>query len=340
MRKVRTGRSDVVNGSTAAICMFATSLIVGCSPVASYEVAAAPECRAAQTLATLPAALHEVSGVTRDPRRADVFWMHNDGGNAPVLFAVDTAGRIVGQAWIRNIRAKDAEDLALGRCSGGWCLYLADIGDNRAERGQVAIYRIPLPDLPARAGGSKAEEETAGEESSIDVFADRTYRLTYPDGARDAEALFVDDRRTEIVVISKGREGSAIAYTAPLEATDADSASRLGPVMLRRLGPLPVPIDPFTGQLITAADLSPDGRWIAVRSYSTLYFLRWSGSVRYDSTAKAPAYSLLGALEPLGEGIAFSDSSDWLYLTSERGVGNGPQFDRIWCWQKRGAESR
>ena len=88
-----------------------------------------------------------------------------------------------------------------------------------------------------------------------------TLNLTYPDGPHDAEALMVDPVDGDLVIITKDwtLAGSSGVYRAPGDLADG-STSRV-----QRVATLTEP--PAT--LVTAADVSPDGSIVAVRSYVT-----------------------------------------------------------------------
>ena len=133
----------------------------------------------------LPGEVRESSGVAASREHSGVLWTHNDSGGEPEVHAVDPTGRLLGRVRLTGAENKDWEDIALGPCPSGECLYIADIGDNRGSRKDVEIYRIPEPDLNAPAG-PRAER----------------FRVRYPDGPRDAEALFLLPSG-ELFVISK-----------------------------------------------------------------------------------------------------------------------------------------
>ena len=271
-------------------------------------------------LATLPAELHEASGIARDPRRADLFWTHNDSGNDPELYAIDLEGNVLRVVPIVGATARDLEDLAVGPCPGGACLYLADIGDNLAVHNSVSVHRLPLPSLPGAQGAMEVDTQPVEPEVS--------WHLVYEDGARDAESLAVDAERSELIVISKGRNDEIVLYSAQV----ADLRARpTEPDTLRRIGRLPLPIGVNAGQLVTAADLSPDATRLAVRSYTTLYQFAWTGSAAFD-TARAPGWaSLIAAREAQGEGMAWDGAGEALILVSEGRRGIAPSVSRIRC---------
>ena len=43
------------------------------------------------------------------------------------------------------MKVDDWEAVAVGACPGGSCIYIADIGDNEAERKRITIHRVPEP---------------------------------------------------------------------------------------------------------------------------------------------------------------------------------------------------
>ena len=276
-----------------------------------------PTCELPVVAGELPAQLGEASGIARDPRRADLFWVHNDSGHDPVLYAVDTTGALAGQALITGATNRDVEDIAVARCAEGWCLFYADMGDNLAVRDQIYVYRLPLPAIPSDA---------AVPSEPVSPFM--SYTMVFPGGARDAESLFVDFKRGELGIVTKGRNGQVELYVTDLQTLESVD----GPVALERIGRLAVPIDgDVSAQYVTAADLSPDGTRLAVRSYSQLYLFDWAGSAVFDTLAVPRSATLLPALEPQGEGLAFTADGTRIYLSSEGQQSRPPQLSRIDC---------
>jgi hypothetical protein len=300
----------------AALSLFA---ITSCSSgvADSNEGPEGQVCGAAVAVRSLPPELSEASGITRDPRRADLFWLHNDSGNDAVLFAVDSTGEVVGQVAVEGTASRDVEDIAVARCPEGWCLYYGDIGDNMAVYEQIYVSRLPLPELPANAGDPLPP-----------VSPLASYTLVYPGGPRDAETLFVDADRGELGIVTKGRDGKVDLYVADLETLETVD----GPVTLKRVGGLDVPISAdVTALWVTAGDLSPDGRRLAVRSYVSLYLFDWAGSTAFDTLVTPVSAGLGAADEPQGEGLTFALDGTRIYLASE-GTAAGPaQLSRIDC---------
>ena len=299
--------------------------LAGCtSGSASQEVdaQALAACRSAEVVSVLDPALMEVSGIARDPRRPDLFWMHNNSGNETVLFAVDSLGRLLATAAVAGATDRDIEDLTIGRCGSEWCAYLGDIGDNLGRHTSVFVHRIPLPALADEAGPDGTVVRLAA------LTATGSWEFVYPDGPRDAEGLVVDVERGELGIVSKGREGAVVLYGARLAELDREPG---GVRALVRIGRLPVPIGEHSTQMVTGADLSPDRSWLALRTYASLHLLRWSGVFEQDTLRAPLSVSLIGALEPQGEGVAWSSDGETLWLASEGRGGRPPQLSRIRC---------
>lgn len=255
-----------------------------------------PECRVVQTPAPLPLVLDEVSGVAPGRRQPGVFWMHNDSGGEPAVFALDAAGRLLGRVRVAGAQNRDWEDVAVGACAAGTCLYVADIGDNAAAQPEVHVYRVPEPAVG----------------DSLTAPAQRL-RLRYPGGPRDAEALFV--LPSGVFVLTKGRNSPVELYRLP------DGARPEQPAVLERVRAFGTNVEPLFDQ-ITGASASPDGRTVAVRSYRTLYLYR-AAELTSAAAVEPFRFDLSGLGELQGEGVALLDDGTVL-LTSEGGPGGLP----------------
>lgn len=221
----------------------------------------------------LPAELAEASGIAVSRQHTGVFWLHNDSGGDPLLYAVDAVGRLLGTVRVEGAENKDWEDIALGPCPSGTCLYIADTGDNDAKRDDVAIYRVPEP-APGDAETVPAEK----------------FEMRYPNGPRDTEALFVLPDGS-LYLIAKGRDHPVELFRAP-SATALRQDSTVTLRSVRKLSPGPVP----QAAQITGADASRDGAVVAVRSYGSLLLYRTRDLL--EAAERAP---LRVDLAPVGE---------------------------------------
>jgi hypothetical protein len=197
----------------------------------------------------------EASGIVKSRRHPGIFWVHNDSGNAPLLFAIRSDGRIV-RHFRLAIPNLDWEDIAIDDRGH---LYIGDIGNNLAALPVRAIYRIdePDPSLPA-------EQVLAATAIS---------RYTYPPGNRfDAESLDFDDGAA--IVIAKYSDGSeAELFSVPFESPSPLTR----PAQPRSLGKLAGFTEPATG-----SDLSADRLQLAVCSSTVTRIYRRADVQKHD----------------------------------------------------------
>lgn len=260
-------------------------------------------CSIVQPHAALPKELSETSGLAAGRLNPNAFWTHND-GSSPVLYAIDRSGGLLGTVRIRGVRMHDWEDLEAGPCGTGTCLYAADTGDNSGSRSTVTIFEFPEPRL-----GAAAE------------IAARTLPAAYPDGPRDAEALFRAPNG-DLYVVTKGRSGPIGLYRYPAPYR-YDQTVRLEHV--REIGPEPS----SDRDRISSATMTPDGQWVAILSYRTLYLYPADGLLG-GSDVQPFTYDL----EPLGQAqgeaiVVGSDGTVWITTESEK---NGtPSWAQLHC---------
>lgn len=191
-------------------------------------------------------ALSEISGVVASRAHPGIFWVHNDSDAGPVLWALDAAGATAATLELSGAEAFDWEASSLGPGPGGDHLYIADTGDNLRSRPYAVLYRVAEP---AEAAGSLRAEAQA-------------VRFTYPDGPHDVEAMFVDPATGDAYLIAKAILGPAPVYRVPAAAWEA------GEAVAERVATLDLGLLPAT-----AADLSADGRVLAVRTYTAVLLL-------------------------------------------------------------------
>jgi hypothetical protein len=71
-------------------------------------------------------------------------WTHNDSGNDPILYCIDTTtGLISSQKVVRNAVNTDWEDI----CTDNEFLYIGDFGNNNGTRLDLKILKISLDDI-------------------------------------------------------------------------------------------------------------------------------------------------------------------------------------------------
>jgi outer membrane protein assembly factor BamB len=218
----------------------------------------------------------ELSGLVESPTQAGVLWAHDDSGDRARLFALRTDGSLIASLDVPGAEAVDWEDIAVGP---GDQLLVGDIGDNDSARASIDVYKVPEPRLAARPAATAPATRL---------------RLTYPDGAHDAETLLADRRTGELVVVTKRLDGRSGVYAGSVSSSPA----------LRRTGTLRLGL----GGLATAGDVSADGGIVALRTYTALYvWARRPGATIAATLARTPCVgSAQLAVEGQGESLALS----------------------------------
>ncbi|MDZ4656408.1 MAG: hypothetical protein SH868_02390 [Bythopirellula sp.] len=237
------------------------------------------------------AALSEVSGIVDSRANSNVFWVHNDSGDSARFYAIDYQGALQGTFPLAAATAVDWEDIAIGaKPGGGNYLYLGDIGDNNAARPFVTVYRTAEP-LSTASATIPTTDYTAA-------------KLLYPSGARNAESLFVDPLTNDLFIITK--TSTPQIYSAPASAFDQPQTT------LTSHGVLGAPLS-----TATAADISPDGRHILVRSKTAArLFERGIGQSVADALHGVGVPFTLG-VESQGEAIGWAADGTGFYTCSE-----------------------
>jgi hypothetical protein len=255
--------------------------------------------------------LNEVSGVVESRKNSQVLFVHNDSGDSPRFFAINRAGDVLAELTLETVPLLiDAEDIAIGKGPGGGSfVYLGDTGNNFASFGvgiprrKAVIYRIPEPEIPVSARQLKLPVK----EAFPIVF-------TFPQGARDVEAFFIDPQSGDLFIISKQPDGHSQVLSAAA-ATLAAGGGELTLVGELRFGQAPLSGSPMP----TSASISRDGSAILVRTYSSVFlFRRAAGESVMAALSKAPAPQV-SPQEGQGEAIGFVDS-DAAFVTISEGV--------------------
>lgn len=250
-------------------------------------------------------AIDEISGLAASRRHPGLFWVHNDSGNTAELHLINERGQRQASVATPGAPNIDWEDMAAFRLDGKDYLLIADTGDNGGIRQTLTLHVVEEPtDLsqPARHAWTLA--------------------FRWPDGARDCEAVAVDAARGEVLLISKKR--------VPAELFRVSLAPQDGVQVAELVGTLPGIEQPDEEDLrrspvygryraqITAADLSPNGRVLAVLNYRSIHFVvrGTGGDWRPALANKLPHIDL--PWMPQAEAIAFSLDGRSLIVAGEQ----------------------
>lgn len=224
----------------------------------------------------------------------DGFAVVNDGGESIEVFVLDSDCDVQ-EVRTASVDPYDVEDLALGPDGTLW---LADIGDNRANRSTVAV-----------------EVLTADGAASV-------HRLTYPGGPRDAEAMLVADDG-HVVIVAKTLNGKSGVYRSPSIDPDAGGGSpqrltKVGEVEMQETGTPGGPVGPpLNNLMITGAAQCPDR--VALRTYTDLYLWPLGDDLAETIVGTSPQVVAL-PVQQQGESVALSADCGTAYIHGE-GVG-------------------
>jgi hypothetical protein len=242
----------------------------------------------ARTLCTIrDSRIAESSGLAAS---ADRLWTVNDGGSRLQVFELDRTCR-VRRIVSAGIDPYDVEDLA--RAADG-TLWLADTGDNGLNRSTVALERI-------RPDGSAA-----------------LFRLTYPDGPHDAEAVLLMPSGQVYIATKEPLASNVYTPVGPLSASRPTALRRVASIGLLPTGTAGGPVGTAGQVVITGGAVAPDGRSVALRTYTDAYV--WAvpdgdvaGALRSGQRERI-------ALPPTaqGEGIAFAADGRSLLTSTEK----------------------
>jgi hypothetical protein len=258
------------------------------------------------TLATIKdKSISESSGLVASRTTPGAYWTHNDSGDGPFIYAIDTRGDSFGTFRVSGAQARDWEDIAAGPGPqpNRSYLYIGDIGDNDAVRSEVIVYRVAEPAL-----SSATRRFTKSRPGSTEPA--EAIRLKYPDGKHDAEALLVHPRSGNIYIVTKVLVANPGVYEAAAPFTAGQS------ITLRKLGEPHVPS--LFGGVITGGSISPDGRHVALCDYFQGYeIVLPAGTSNFDDIWKQKMTGFDLGKRKQGESITYRLDGRALLATSE-----------------------
>ncbi len=212
-----------------------------------------------------------------------------DGGDEVSVLVLDDSCAVTD---VRTAPADpfDPEDLAV---SADGTIWVADTGDNRGDRPTVALHAL----------------RTDGRAS--------LYRLTYPDGPHDAEALLMAPDQTPYLVTKEVLGASQVYRPAgQLEDGGAVTLEQVATVNLTLTGTPGGPVGRAGQLLVTGGAVSGDGRFVALRTYTDAYLWPLTGS---DVPAALRGEPLRIPLpeSPQGEAISFAADDRGVVIAGE-----------------------
>lgn len=248
--------------------------------------------------------LSQTSGIVASREHANVLYALTD-SDKNEIYVMQESGKALGTLAL-DVTPNDWEGMSMGVVADGpdW-IYVADIGDNNSNRASIVIYRFeePVASVLSPTG-------------TLSISEIESATLAYPNGAKNAEAMFVDPKTQDLIIATKD-QGTATVYRAPGSAFGSASTT------LEEVGKISM------NSQISAGDISATGDLIVFRTYDSLLLFPRAATWKDTFTATgitipAPAK----AEDPQSEGVTFtSDGKAWLsageqVLTIYRGEAN------------------
>lgn len=241
----------------------------------------------------------ETSGLACSRTTPGYLWAHGDEntGNNRKIVAISPDGSLAMTVKINSgdIDRDDWEDIATGVYGGKNYIFIGAIGDN--DLAFKDNYYIFYFEEPAITSGTK----------TITVNA---IRYGYPDNkAHNTETLMYDNIEQVFYIADKVKDGVCTLYSLPFRTdygTDLQTVTKV-----TELG------NGSKFNFLTAGDITPDGKWMAIKNKK--YVLLWErqGSESLSETAKRnPVQISAYSEETQGEALAWLDASTF-YTTSD-----------------------
>ncbi|TGE23274.1 hypothetical protein [Hymenobacter metallicola] len=227
----------------------------------------------------------ESSGLAR-AETAGTFYTHADAGNEPILYKIDMSGRLLGRSTLPFPNV-DWESLAQDDKGN---LFVVDAGNNNNSRRDLVVYRLNP--------NSQDLSKIAFSYSDQNAFPPSKKQRNF-----DCEASLWHAGKVYLFTKDRGAQSTSKVYTL---------SDQPGTQKARLLTSLAIPGE------VTGADVSSDGRRIALLAREELFMLEGSS---FEAALKASPrrISLKGSGQT--EGIVFhKDDNNKLFISTEEGA--------------------
>jgi hypothetical protein len=250
--------------------------------------------------------IKEASGIVASYKNKGLLWTHNDSGDNNRIYSMDANGKGTREFYLEGANNRDWEAIGMATFPEGSFIYVGDIGDNNANYSDYIIYRVLEPEITA----STPKTNTLKNVQKI------SYK--YPDGARDAEAILIDQSTKDIFIISK-REDKKRLYRLPFPQsyTQTITAEFVQELTTFSTG---------SGQqaYLTDGNVSADNQEIILKSYFQIFHWRRATNETIPNALKRNPTIIPYGLEPQGEGVCFAQDGSGYYTISEESSSKSP----------------
>ncbi|MBC7899264.1 MAG: hypothetical protein H7070_04360 [Saprospiraceae bacterium] len=249
--------------------------------------------------------IKESSGIAASKCQEDVIWTHNDSGDGPFIYALNSKGKHLGTWQVEDAGNFDWEDMASSKDNFGRCyLYIGEIGNTKDnERTEHKIYRVAEPSMAD--SDSNSTSKNARQTASADVLT-----FSYPDSRQDAETLMVHPQTEDIYVLTKHRNKPSGIYKIK-------HVFNLPPTAIaEKIADITVPAVP--NGLLTGGEISSSGNRVILCDYFAGYELVLpDGAGNFDDIWKQKASVIELGERKQGEAIGYSNDGLSILATSE-----------------------
>jgi len=243
--------------------------------------------------------MKETSGLACSRTTPGYLWAHSDenADSGKKIVAILPNGTLMMTLAISGDPERDDwEDIATGVYDGQNYIFIGAFGDNDlAYKDQYYIYYCPEPTI------------TSDTKSATVSYI----RFGYPDNkAHNTETLMYDNLEQMIYIVDKVDDGICHLYKLPFRTDYGTDLQRLTEVCALGNG--------LKFNKCSGGDISPDGRWMAIKSKK--YVLLWErqGTESLSATAlRRPQQVAAYQQEDQGESLAWLDATTF-YTTSDQ----------------------
>jgi len=260
-----------------------------------------------------PSVLVELSGLAASHAHPGLFYTHNDSGDSARFFALTQQAQIAAEIHLSGATATDWEDISVGPCPAGSCVYVGDTGDNKVDRTQYVIYRVAEPATLPSDG------------SVVTQTSYESFPFVYPDGPHNAETLMVHPQTGRVFIVLKETGVPAAVYEMPLPLQKDVQ------VTLQQVATLAIP--PAEG-LVTDGAFHPCGDRALIRTTGTtgLFELTRLTGGTVPSVFGATPLRVPVAVEPQGEAVTWALDGRSYFTASETVSGQPvPSLSQVTC---------
>lgn len=256
------------------------------------------------TITVTDQSINECSGIVVSRKNPGGFWMHNDSGDSPRLFLVDSLGQTRLRLHLTGAEAIDWEDLAIGQWDGHPTLIVGDIGGNARQRDDVVLYLAREPEIDLQQ-----KKEAFDQQQVPDIIL----RVRIPGGVTNYEGIGFDSVLSSVLLMEKSVLGGRI-YSIAIPPRDASSNSIEVSVDAKPIARCAIPT-------ATACDISNDNSKLVAINYNAGFLFQrkltdgqlepWS-----DALNREPEFFDLPQLRQ-AEAICFAEDGQSVYVSSE-----------------------